>query len=484
MKIYLLLLIIIPFTVKSQIIEGEIKGGKGIININEPFLYGSNAFNNDHKVMVKSNNTFSYQSKSGIAGFYRIDCNGSYRYYWLASSDTLRLQINLKSKQIDIYGTASKRNSIYGKIFERFLAKNKELLRIAEPNNSVSNAELKTQNLALYRELNNWEKSFNKDVQECNGILQTLNVQNSDDSIFVEVASKATLMLYCTAYLAFSSVVKKYNPALSSKVKNMQSKLLQHYNPKDTMLFYNNPAWSIVTAQYLMNFASESPNKLQDSTWATFGSYRKYAYKLPPLAQEYFLGHSLIKMQYIGDNKDSIAKRHAIFKRKFPNSVFNNYFIKDTASLLENRKDIKVLNTSDILSISGLISKLDGKKIVVQLWASWCPSCKKEFMYADSLYRSLKQRNVELLYVSFNSKDAEMQWKSDIYKYDLKGYHIRIDQNINLGLEIKEIIYLDKSIDLPNYAFLDENGELIVKDLPRPSTGQKLLEEIDRLLKK
>ncbi|MBO9681317.1 MAG: TlpA family protein disulfide reductase [Flavisolibacter sp.] len=50
------------------------------------------------------------------------------------------------------------------------------------------------------------------------------------------------------------------------------------------------------------------------------------------------------------------------------------------------------------------MQSLKGKKIFVNLWASWCPPCKREMPSIEKLYQSVDSNKVKFLLISFDDQ--------------------------------------------------------------------------------
>ncbi|MBE7446472.1 MAG: TlpA family protein disulfide reductase [Planctomycetia bacterium] len=66
--------------------------------------------------------------------------------------------------------------------------------------------------------------------------------------------------------------------------------------------------------------------------------------------------------------------------------------------------DIKNINLKELNS---LLDGNKGKVVVVDLWASWCPPCKKEIPGFINLYKKYKDKGVEIIGVALDENGSE-----------------------------------------------------------------------------
>jgi thiol-disulfide isomerase/thioredoxin len=68
---------------------------------------------------------------------------------------------------------------------------------------------------------------------------------------------------------------------------------------------------------------------------------------------------------------------------------------------------IVLLPSFSVQDVNGTVVNLQsfkGKKLFVNLWASWCPPCKREMPSIEKLYRSVDSSRVKFLLVSFDDQ--------------------------------------------------------------------------------
>ncbi|HBO26018.1 TlpA disulfide reductase family protein [Culturomica sp.] len=178
-----------------------------------------------------------------------------------------------------------------------------------------------------------------------------------------------------------------------------------------------------------------------------------------------------------GSEVESSIPAYRYFKEKYPASPYLNYFeeqMNETIALYTGNKSdpsIRFTENSDsINSLSALISRFKGKKLYVDVWATWCAPCRKEFQYKDSLEIILEQHDITPLYISLDNENQNKKWKALVYANHLKGFHFRANQAFIDDLKL----YWGgekgkKSFLIPWYMLIDENGNILEKHARRPS---------------
>ncbi|WP_394759733.1 TlpA family protein disulfide reductase [Flavobacterium sp.] len=72
---------------------------------------------------------------------------------------------------------------------------------------------------------------------------------------------------------------------------------------------------------------------------------------------------------------------------------------------------------------NALAEKFPNQDLFIDLWATWCSPCIKQFPYNKDLHSFLDTKNIKTLYLSFDKEDDLIKWEKYIQDYNLTGYH-------------------------------------------------------------
>jgi thiol-disulfide isomerase/thioredoxin len=171
------------------------------------------------------------------------------------------------------------------------------------------------------------------------------------------------------------------------------------------------------------------------------------------------------------------------FTKMYPDSRFtvfltplidkiNAYYDKARMAF---KNDQKILENRNIFSFKDLMGLFKGKKVFVDVWATWCGPCKEQFQFNPGLKKYLKANGVEMLYISMDNLKADKQWREMIKYYDLSGTHIRAADA--LKKDLMNLFWDGKSYSIPRYLIV-KDGVVVEESALRPGDGQKLYDQI------
>jgi thiol-disulfide isomerase/thioredoxin len=173
------------------------------------------------------------------------------------------------------------------------------------------------------------------------------------------------------------------------------------------------------------------------------------------------------------------------FKQDYPKSNYTKYLVPLIDEIIAfhkkaeeefSKKSLFVDNYENLNSLSECLKSFAGKKVYVDVWATWCSPCKAEFAHKEELRKLLQSENIELLYISIDKDEDTGQWKDVIKFYNLEGYHVKANQLLNADLV--KIFDQNGSISIPWYMLIDEKGNIKIKRAEAPSQIDKLRKQI------
>jgi thiol-disulfide isomerase/thioredoxin len=121
------------------------------------------------------------------------------------------------------------------------------------------------------------------------------------------------------------------------------------------------------------------------------------------------------------------------------------------------------------------LSDYKGKVLYIDTWATWCGPCKREIPHLHTLEELYHGKNVQFISVS-TDKDVAA-WKAFIQKENMSGLQLHQSQEME-----KTVSYLYAVNSIPRFILIDEAGNIVSADAPRPSSGQEIQSLLDRVL--
>lgn len=114
--------------------------------------------------------------------------------------------------------------------------------------------------------------------------------------------------------------------------------------------------------------------------------------------------------------------------------------------------------------------------IYIDIWATWCKPCIKEFPDLDKLKEEYHNKNIKFVSVSFDAEKSD--WEAYVTKHKMEGAQFWVD------LKNKKIYDDGFNITMiPRFILVDKEGKIIDANAPRPSSGKEIRKLIDENLK-
>ncbi|WP_299333051.1 redoxin family protein [uncultured Psychroserpens sp.] len=204
--------------------------------------------------------------------------------------------------------------------------------------------------------------------------------------------------------------------------------------------------------------------------------------------REQLLANYILNASKQNQYEKSLIQIFDEFNTNYPESVYSPYLENDILKIRTYYQKIQgelpdtVTFTGDenTNSLKELIKEFEGQKLYIDVWATWCGPCKKEFSNNDKITDILKDNGYKKLYISIDKKEVKGKWLGLIKFYDLAGYHHLASQEF--VVDFAENHSTRKGVvSIPQYLLINEKGEIITNDAPRPGAPNDLLDFIKGL---
>ncbi|MDG1226687.1 MAG: TlpA disulfide reductase family protein [Polaribacter sp.] len=113
----------------------------------------------------------------------------------------------------------------------------------------------------------------------------------------------------------------------------------------------------------------------------------------------------------------------------------------------------KLYNLKDIdLTLQEVLNQYKGKKVLIDVWASWCRDCIAGLPKVKELQGEF--REVVFLFLSVDERIDS--WKRGVKRYKIKGEHYNLPKGMKKG-DLVEFLNVSW---IPRYVVVNEKGEI------------------------
>ena len=172
------------------------------------------------------------------------------------------------------------------------------------------------------------------------------------------------------------------------------------------------------------------------------------------------------------------------FKQTYPNSPYlsamQGYYEEICAFHASKNlsDDIQFMtDTEGISTMDKLLSRFVGKKVYIDVWATWCGPCKEEFAHEGALHGLLEDKGYEMLYLSVDKDSDDSQWREMVAYYQLRGHHTRAGEA--LISDLQRLFDANGTMAIPWNMIVDTQGHIVQLHAPRPSDTEALSNALD-----
>lgn len=151
-----------------------------------------------------------------------------------------------------------------------------------------------------------------------------------------------------------------------------------------------------------------------------------------------------------------------------------------SAQIAANTDKIQ-LDSTDYPDMQSLLAGGTTPYVYLDLWATWCGPCKREFTKKGKLAAFVAEHadEIELVYISVDKRKGRFETVSNaINFYGLKGKHVVAGPKLDSHL--RDLFAGEgRSLSLPTYIILKRDGTVVNSDAARPSEWGKLRRQLE-----
>jgi thiol-disulfide isomerase/thioredoxin len=234
------------------------------------------------------------------------------------------------------------------------------------------------------------------------------------------------------------------------------------------------------------NFTKEKLEALRESNQTNIYFRNKAKEYLPATFCENYLANYLYEKCLQKEYEKELIELFNDFKTDYPESDYIPYISPSIDEVIEYHKKAEsgfsektkfVKDYQNLNTLTEIVKTLPPGKIYVDVWATWCGPCKAEFAHKKELDSLLQNKGIQKLYISVDRDQDSVQWKNMIKFYNLEGFHVRA--NKELDTELRKIFDRQGTITIPWYILMDSNGKILKKHASKPSQISELEKEIN-----
>ncbi len=229
------------------------------------------------------------------------------------------------------------------------------------------------------------------------------------------------------------------------------------------------------------NLENGDLKEIKDYASFLFDRYRKF---FTGDNLQYMQAQLIYEDEFQGSKTPSIPQLYETYRAEFPNSPFLNVLepgVQENLRFQNSRitdKDYHILTCdSTITSLEDAVKPFKGKVVYIDVWATWCGPCLKEFQYLPALKEKAHNMDVVYLYISIDRPEERKKWEKTIAYHQLKGYHLLVDEKLGKSL-YTELGNERQILSIPCFVIIDKTGKIVIRHAAAPSEPEKVIEQL------
>ncbi len=175
-------------------------------------------------------------------------------------------------------------------------------------------------------------------------------------------------------------------------------------------------------------------------------------------------------------DKGNIKKYYDFFQgdaKKTP--FYKEHMTKIYKNLFENAAEGNIAPDFTLTSVKGkevTLSKVEGKYLLVDFWASWCRPCRASFPHLKKIREKYMKDGFEI--VGIGTGDTEDKWRKAIQKDQIPWINL-FDESAKRGV-LGPVAKKYGVAHLPNVFLIDSEGKILLRNPSKDELVAKLKE--------
>ncbi len=423
------------------------------------------------------------KAKSGLSGFFMIaiEVDKPTTAKFIFGQKTVWLLLQQKdSIQIDIKDTGDN-NSV-------------DWLEVRGKNRAGIEYYNKIYNFIPSMKFNNIRNIFERNhMKNTNEMINLIEIQLSNQTKWIDSLRSKNLVSdvyhdlvkYETQALIAAEVSVLCRKWFSQDLLNVAYKrdfimqaLINLVNPNDSK-FWNATFASSYYNEYLKYKKIHDKEKIDTSK--VIINEISYMDLAPDSVKWYVWGRDLIVYYtYASDSYDfcQLTDRYVLL---YGENVFSEYLKSKNICNKKIKSNIIYIDSKQS-NFFNLFAAIPHYRYYVDIWATWCTPCRKEFEnYNENFFKFLNDNKIKPLFISIDDSIDEPKWKRLVETINLSGYHLLANKKLQESM--REIIFDNGIVAIPRYLFVSEKGKILLDSAKRPSDGTLKAQLLEALKK-
>lgn len=152
-------------------------------------------------------------------------------------------------------------------------------------------------------------------------------------------------------------------------------------------------------------------------------------------------------------------------------TVYAN-FSKDSPDKAVVGKQAPDFVLKDLNGEKHTLSDFEGKGVLLNFWATWCPPCQREMPYMNKLYEEYKNKGVEIIAVNIGESKVVVDDFANRYK-------LKFPILIDTKSEVSNVYNVG---NLPVTYLIDKDGKIVGSQLGEMKSEKMVRKLLDKII--